>query len=146
ESGPWFHYFEITIISNPNKRDSTIAIGVTTKPYPSFRLPGWNKHSAGYHSDDGHKFNNDGLGGRSYGERWGDVGDIIGCGYYPDTGIVFFTKNGEFQGNAFSGLKHIWFPTVGADNKCKVEVNFGDGEKEFRFVEARGMCVSGPRI
>ncbi|CAG8732027.1 144_t:CDS:2, partial [Racocetra fulgida] len=55
-----------------------------------------------YEQNDGHKFNNDGLGGRTYGERWGDVGDII------------------------------------ADNKCKVEVNFGDGEKEFRFVEARG--------
>ncbi|CAG8740235.1 10422_t:CDS:2, partial [Dentiscutata heterogama] len=100
-------------------------------------LPGWNDHSVGYHSDDGNKFHNDGFGGRNYAETWG-------CGYYPDTGIVFFTKNGKSQGNAFSGLKHIWFPTVGTDGECKVEVNFGDGEREFRYKEARGTSIAGP--
>ncbi|CAG8479645.1 7497_t:CDS:2, partial [Racocetra fulgida] len=99
-------------------------------------------HQLSYHSDDGNKFHNDGLGGRSYAETWGEVGDTIGCGYYPNTGTVFFTKNGKSQGNAFTGLKHIWFPTVGADGECKVEINFGDDEREFRYKEARGTSVA----
>ncbi|CAG8628212.1 16837_t:CDS:2, partial [Cetraspora pellucida] len=140
----WFFYFEVTVLSNPNVKDTTIAVGLTTKPYPNFRLPGWNDHSVGYHSDDGNKFHNDGLGGQSYAKTWGEVGDTIGCGYYPKNGTVFFTKNGKSQGNAFTGLKHIWFPTVGADGECKVEVNFGDGDREFRYKEARITSAAGP--
>ncbi|CAG8679116.1 3101_t:CDS:2, partial [Dentiscutata heterogama] len=41
----WFYYFEVTILSNPNLKDTTIAVGLATKPYPNFRLPGWNDHS-----------------------------------------------------------------------------------------------------
>ncbi|CAG8609365.1 18040_t:CDS:2 [Acaulospora morrowiae] len=140
----WFYYYEITILSNPRKRGSTIAIGLATKPYPPFRLPGWHKESVGWHSDDGRKFYNESYGGRTYSEIWGDVGDVIGCGYYPKTGIVFFTKNGQRMGNAFSGLRHIWFPTVGADNDSKIEFNFGGSEKEFRYREARKTSVAGP--
>jgi len=31
------HYFEITVLSNTSPKDVTIAIGLATKPYPSFR-------------------------------------------------------------------------------------------------------------
>ena len=33
----WFYYYEITILSNPNSDKTTIAIGLATKPYPTFR-------------------------------------------------------------------------------------------------------------
>ncbi|CAG8575204.1 869_t:CDS:2 [Diversispora eburnea] len=132
-----FLYYEITILSNPNK-DTTIVIGLATKPYPS-----WHKESVGFHSDDGHKFHNESYGGKTYSDSWGSVGDVMGCGYYPDTGIVFFTKNGINLGNAFTGLRHIWFPAVGADNKCKIELNFGSGEKKFWYEEAKGTSVMG---
>ncbi|CAG8752444.1 9680_t:CDS:2, partial [Dentiscutata heterogama] len=33
----WFYYFEVTILSHPNVKDTTIAVGLTTKPYPNFR-------------------------------------------------------------------------------------------------------------
>lgn len=56
----WFYYYEITILSNPNNK-TKIAIGLTTKPYPTFRLPGCNSHSVGYHSDEGRKLHNEGL-------------------------------------------------------------------------------------
>jgi len=134
------HYFEITILSNKSPNSTTIAIGLCTKPYPSFRLPGWNLHSVGYHSDDGHKFN-DAYGGRDYGPSWGAVGDTIGCGYYADTGFVFFTKNGEFLGNAFTGIRHVWFPSIGADGKCEVDVNFGS--RTFVYSGANGFGASG---
>ncbi|CAG8464079.1 3958_t:CDS:2 [Acaulospora colombiana] len=99
-SGQPIHYFEITVVSNPEK-NNIIAIGVATKPYPPFRLPGLNVHSVGYHSN-GRKFN-DSSGGTSYGSPWGEVGDTIG--YNPATGGIFFTKNGSFLGNAFTGTQ-----------------------------------------
>ncbi|CAG8464401.1 8756_t:CDS:2 [Paraglomus occultum] len=135
------HYFEVTVLSNPKPKDTTIAIGLATKPYPPFRLPGWNLYSVGYHSDDGRKFN-DAYGGRDYGPEWGKVGDTVGCGYYPNTGFVFFTKNGENIGYAFTGMRYLWYPTVGAHGPCKVKINFGDDEP-FRYCEARGFGPSG---
>jgi len=106
-------------------------------------LPGWNLYSVGYHSDDGRKFN-DAYGGRKYGPEWGKVGDTVGCGYYPATGYVFFTKNGRNLGTAFTGIRHLWYPTIGADGPCKLEVNFGDGARPFRYNEARGFGPTGP--
>ncbi|KAG9290596.1 hypothetical protein G9A89_011559 [Geosiphon pyriformis] len=134
------HYFEIKVIANA--KHTTIAIGLATKPYPSYRLPGWNLHSVGYHSDDGRKFQ-ESFGGRDYGPQWGKKGDVIGCGYLPDTGFVFFTKNGKDLGTAFTGTRHIWFPTLGADGPCKIEVNFGDADKEFMWKPAIGHDVTG---
>lgn len=59
---------------------------------PIFRLPGYNSHSVGYHSDEGRKLHNDGLTGSKYPGKWGEVGDVIGCGYYPSTGQVFLHR------------------------------------------------------
>ncbi|CAG8623319.1 12_t:CDS:2 [Paraglomus brasilianum] len=136
------HYCEITVLSNTNPKNTTIAIGLATKPYPPSGLLGWNLYSVGYHSD-GYKFN-DAFEGRSYGPEWGKVGDTVGCGYYPATGLVFFTKNGQTLGTAFTDIRHLWYPTIGADGPCKLEVNFGDGERQFRYNEAKGFGPTGP--
>lgn len=118
------HYFEITVNQVPSK-DTVIAIGLSTQPYPIFRMPGWNKFSVGYHSDDGHKFCDDATGGQAYGPSWGP-GDTVGCGYCPETGQVYFTKNGQQIGTAFSQLsQHCYFPSIGADGPATVQVNFG---------------------
>ncbi|CAG8439196.1 9144_t:CDS:2 [Dentiscutata heterogama] len=144
--GQMLHYFEITVLSNPEGKNTTIAIGLATKPYPYFRLPGWNIYSVGYHSNDGRKFN-DAPSGREYGPTWGEVGDTIGCGYNPDVGYVFFTKNGQFLGNAFTSIRHIWFPTIGANGPCIIETNFGDNyDKEFKYESARGYGPGGPLL
>ncbi|KAF0486765.1 SPRY-domain-containing protein [Gigaspora margarita] len=143
--GQMLHYFEITVLSNPDKRNTAIAIGLATKPYPYFRLPGWNIYSVGYHSNDGRKFN-DTPSGSEYGPTWGEVGDTIGCGYNPDVGYVFFTKNGSFLGNAFTSIRHIWFPTIGANGPCIIETNFGDTERDFKYESARGYGPGGPLL
>jgi Ran-binding protein 9/10 len=45
-------------------RDTSIAVGFGCLPYPTdFRLPGWHRQSAAVHSDDGHKFYENGDGG-----------------------------------------------------------------------------------
>ncbi|CAG8710554.1 25427_t:CDS:2 [Dentiscutata erythropus] len=78
---------------------------------------------------------------------WGNAGDTIGCGYNPDAGHVFFTKNGQFLSNAFMGIRHVWFPTVGSNGPCTIMTNFGDDvENELRFESARGYGPGGPLL
>ncbi|KAK9760716.1 hypothetical protein K7432_014967 [Basidiobolus ranarum] len=117
-------YFEVTILSKPDP-SVVFAIGLATRPYPHFRLPGWNIYSVGYHSDDGRKYVDDGYGGRNYSSSFG-VGDVVGCGYDRTSGNVFFTLNGTNLGIARQGMWHLVFPTLGADGNVDVQVNFGD--------------------
>ncbi|CEG72040.1 hypothetical protein RMATCC62417_07666 [Rhizopus microsporus] len=123
------HYFEITV--EDVSKNAVVAIGLTTRPYPIFRMPGWNKFSVGYHSDDGHKFCDDATGGQAFGPSWGR-GDTVGCGYCPESGHVYFTKNGQMIDTAFWNLtRHYYFPSVGIDGPGVVQVNFG--QLPFRF-------------
>jgi len=117
-------YFEVTLRTKAAR--AVVAIGLASRPYPPFRLPGWEPVSVGYHSDDGRKFINDPHGGRDYAVPFGQ-GDTIGCGYRPRDGLVFFTRNGQELGVAGVGVgvglgMH---PTIGSDGKCALEVNFG---------------------
>lgn len=62
-------------------------------------------------------------------------GDVIGCGYRPRTGTVFFTRNGKKLEDVAHGLKtQNLFPAVGANGPCQVHVNFG--QSGFVFLEA----------
>ncbi|KAI9270694.1 concanavalin A-like lectin/glucanase domain-containing protein [Phascolomyces articulosus] len=117
------HYFEISVVEA--EPDIVMSIGLSTKPYPLFRMPGWNKHSIGYHSDDGRKFIDDATGGQDYGPSW-QKGDTIGCGYSPTEGNVYFTKNGQMLGLAYTGITPLnYYASLAADGPCKITVNFG---------------------
>lgn len=62
-------------------------------------------------------------------------GDVIGVGYRPRTGTVFFTRNGKKLEDVAHGLKsQNLFPAVGANGPCTVNVNFG--QSGFVFIEA----------
>ncbi|KAG1469388.1 hypothetical protein G6F56_003283 [Rhizopus delemar] len=134
------HYFEITVcqvLSN----ETVIAIGLSTRPYPIFRMPGWNKYSVGYHSDDGHKFCDDATGGQEYGPSWGP-GDTIGCGYCPEWGQVYFTKNGLRLDTAFTHLSsHHYFPSVGVDGPATLKVNFGQYPFQYQINSWAGQFM-----
>ena len=68
-----------------------VATGLACKPYPHWRLPGWQRLSAGLHLDDGHKFFEDPNGGRDYDPSVASVvlGDTVGVGYEWARGAVF---------------------------------------------------------
>ena len=72
---------------------------------------------------------------------------MIGCGYYPKTRQVFFTKNGKNLGIVYTSLfPHKWFPTIGSNGKCSLKVNFG--QEMFKYKEANdgtsvAMSVTG---
>lgn len=100
------------------------------------RQPGWDYGSFGFHSDDGCIFHNS-THGIKYDTGFG-VGDVVGCGLYLDTktnnGVLFFTKNGKFLGEAFSNKKlmfNSYYPAVGIDSSYSIKFNFGC--KKFVF-------------
>ncbi|CAO3657541.1 unnamed protein product [Mucor hiemalis] len=117
-----------------DKPESTIvSVGVATKPYPSWRLPGWNRYSIGYFSNNGCKYFSSPFSGKSYGIPF-NHGDIVGVGYRHRTGTLFFTRNGRRLEDAYTGLRWNLFPTIGANGPCQIHVNLG--QSGFVFVEA----------
>ncbi|KIN06155.1 hypothetical protein OIDMADRAFT_190061 [Oidiodendron maius Zn] len=125
------YYWESKIYDKPDT--SMISIGVATKPYPLFRLPGWHKYSVAYTSS-GHRRYNQPFNGPVYGPSFAQ-GDVIGVGYRPRTGTIFFTRNGKKLEDVAHGLKsQNLFPAVGANGPCTVHVNFG--QSGFVFIEA----------
>lgn len=62
-------------------------------------------------------------------------GDVIGVGYRPRTGAIFFTRNGKKLEEVVHGLKaQNFFPSIGANGPATVHVNFG--QAGFVFIEA----------
>ncbi|KAI0704864.1 concanavalin A-like lectin/glucanase domain-containing protein [Cytidiella melzeri] len=125
------YYWEVKMFDLPTA--TNVAVGLTTKPYPSFRLPGLHRFSVAYHST-GDKSHNWPFTAVSCGSGLKE-GDVLGVGYRPRTGTVFFTKNGRKMEDAYTGFNNYnLFPTVGADGPCSVHVNFG--QSGFVFIEA----------
>ncbi|KWU42996.1 SPRY-domain-containing protein, partial [Rhodotorula sp. JG-1b] len=126
------YYFECKMYEKPSA--TNVSIGLATKPYPSFRMPGMSRYSVGYHSQDGFKSHSFPFTATSYGPALLE-GDTLGVGYRPRTGTVFFTRNGKKLEDAFVGFnKRNVFPTIGADGPCSVHVNLG--QAGFVFIEA----------
>jgi hypothetical protein len=94
---------------------------------------GWHKYSVAYTST-GHRRYNQPFNGPTYGPQFVQ-GDVIGVGYRPRTGTIFFTRNGKKLDDVAHGLKsQNLFPAVGANGPCTVHVNFG--QSGFVFIEA----------
>ncbi|RKP40475.1 concanavalin A-like lectin/glucanase domain-containing protein [Dimargaris cristalligena] len=113
--------YEVTVVRKAPQ--TVIAVGLASRPYPPFRLPGWNAESVGYHSDDGRKYYNDPEGGRDYGPSFGQ-GDVVAIQYCRSPGQVLFFCNQRPLGIAFSNVRGPLFPTVGADGPCELSVRF----------------------
>lgn len=125
------YYWEAKIYDKPD--NTLISIGMTTKPYPLFKLPGFHKTSVAYQST-GHRRHNQPFTPMPYGPQLLQ-GDVIGVGYRPRSGTIFFTRNGKKLEDVVHGQKtQNFFPTVGANGPCAVHVNFG--QMGFVFIEA----------
>ncbi|RIA92377.1 hypothetical protein C1645_765314 [Glomus cerebriforme] len=135
-----FNYFEITILEKEDSH-TNIAIGVATKPFPCYRLPGHMEYSIGYHSNTGQVYQNSMYNGWEYGPSWNNIHTTIGCGYKPLSGEIYFTFNGFILGtlytadveyDALNEKRYYLFPSIGANGKCKIRVNFGEEEFIYR--------------
>ncbi|KAG8442368.1 hypothetical protein GDO86_011241 [Hymenochirus boettgeri] len=121
-------YFEVKIISKG--RDGYMGIGLSTQGVNLNRLPGWDKHSYGYHGDDGHSFCSSGTG-QPYGPTF-TTGDVIGCCVNLIDNTCFYTKNGHSLGIAFTDLPPNLYPTVGLQTPGEVvDANFGQSPFVF---------------
>ncbi|KAI0824220.1 SPRY-domain-containing protein [Trametes gibbosa] len=125
------YYWEAKMFDLPPT--TNVAIGLATKPYPWFRLPGLSRYSVAYHSN-GDKSHNYPFTAVACGTTLKE-GDVLGVGYRPRSGTVFYTKNGRKMEDAYTGLTN-WnlFPTVGADGPCSIHINLG--QSGFVFIEA----------
>lgn len=75
-------YFEIRVNEMGGHRggqEAGVALGFCAKPYPSWRLPGWQRASFGVHGDDGRRYVNDPDGGIDF-TRPFRPGDTVGIG------------------------------------------------------------------
>ncbi|EGR46439.1 uncharacterized protein TRIREDRAFT_50625 [Trichoderma reesei QM6a] len=125
------YYWEAKIYEKAE--NTLVAIGMATKPYPLFRLPGYHKYSVAYHSNGSRHYNQP-FSRTPYGPQI-VPGDVIGVGYRPRTGVIFFTRNGKKLEEVVHGLKsQNFFPAIGANGPASVHVNFG--QSGFVFIEA----------
>ena len=112
-------YFEIKVQSLGRGRgteESSLAIGYCGVPYPTWRMPGWERASIAVHSDDGRRYVNDSWGGKDFTSSF-KKGDTVGLGMVfsksespPEYGAlslassglqveIFFTRNGVKDGS-----------------------------------------------
>lgn len=108
-------YFEIRVgLLGRGRRNEecSIALGYTGLPYPTWRMPGWQRGSLAVHGDDGRKYINDNCGGKDFTSPFKE-GETIGLGmtfslpdsppkYGPSRAIgsgleveIFLTRNGQ---------------------------------------------------
>ena len=94
---------------------------------------GYHKTSIAYQST-GHRRYNQPFTQTPYGPQLAQ-GDVVGVGYRPRSGTIFFTRNGKKLEEFAHGLKtQNFFPTIGANGPCTVHVNLG--QMGFVFIEA----------
>uniref|UniRef100_A0A4W5R018 RAN binding protein 10 n=1 Tax=Hucho hucho TaxID=62062 RepID=A0A4W5R018_9TELE len=110
------YYFEVKIVSK--------GLDFLSSLLPLSPILGWDKHSYGYHGDDGHSFCSSGTG-QPYGPTF-TTGDVIGCCVNLINNTCFYTKNGISLGVAFTDLPPNLYPTVGLQTPGEiVDANFG---------------------
>lgn len=130
-------YYEVSIgecdSDSPYGPQDCIAVGFGSRHFPlSGKQPGWDRHSFGYHSDDGHVFHGSGLSSEPYGPTF-RPGDVVGCGFSVLSCNIFFSLNGTYLGSPFAAKPSQLplFPIVGIDTHAPIRFNFG--QQPFAF-------------
>eukprot|EP00833_Pecoramyces_ruminatium_P014728 jgi/Orpsp1_1/1188760/evm.model.d7180000067012.1 len=115
-----FYYYEIKVIKNV---DSKIYFGLGLSNYMFTDLPGTTTGTVAYHSS-GLIYANGSV--VAYAKVINED-DVVGIGYYPSNGNIFFTLNGKYIQTLSGDVLHKqrFFPHLGSDGECTLEVNFG---------------------
>lgn len=134
------YYFEAKLYNYDP--DSIVSIGLSTKPYPYFRLPGRHLYSVAYDSNGSRRVNNSFRLNEAESTVFPVLqkGDVVGIGYRVRSGTIFFTRNGKKLseksiGGHIKGMKMPnLFPIIGANNPCTIHINLG--QYGYVFIEA----------
>lgn len=157
-------YFEVKVRQLGRGRGSdeaSVAIGFVAQPYPTWRLPGWERGSLGVHGDDGRRYVNDTWGGKDFVRPWRE-GETVGVGMrFEVAGAgegelaeegkcaveVFFTRNGQVEGiwNLHETLDHASGGVDGLEGDWDLYAGVGAfGGVEFDIVFDRGQWIYRP--
>lgn len=151
-------YFEVKVLSYGGRTtasdENAIAVGFCSVPYPTWRMPGWERGSVGVHSDDGRRYVNDTEGGVDFTAPF-KPGETIGIGINfspPDSsssqalkGKVFLTRDGADAGGWDIHEEmdsETEFGTLGIDGAYDLYAAvgvFGEVEFEVAFQPRRWM-------
>lgn len=154
-------YFEIKITrigggrgrasSSLAEADAGVAISFIAPPYPTFRLPGWERGSLAIHGDDGRKYVNDTYGGVDFTTAF-KPGEVVGIGmrfappskppaYEQQQGggnvldiEVFFTRNG-LKEKAWDGNEELDERCIGGNEGIRGESDLYPAVGVFGGVE-----------
>ncbi|KAI0442363.1 concanavalin A-like lectin/glucanase domain-containing protein [Xylaria telfairii] len=137
------YYFEVTIEKlvprDGNTKPLELGVGFCEEHVALDSMVGWRHGSWGHHLDDGCLYSESGTGkpDPSYTEQYAE-GDTIGCGINFRDRTAFFTKNGTFLGNVFSGIRGKLYPAVSfgrnlASDSCIVANFGGDPAVKFKY-------------
>ncbi|KAI9097400.1 hypothetical protein DFS34DRAFT_694762 [Phlyctochytrium arcticum] len=142
-------YFELTVLSTNTSRtphdagilpyNAFISLGVATRPFSPFHHVGWDAYSVGYHSDDGKiykgAFVRSDPAPTSTRSSPVDFGTVLGCGYNPLTGSLFFTRNGHSLGiSATNVFAHELYFVIAATRSWKIGINTGDQPFVYEYI------------
>jgi hypothetical protein len=154
-------YYEVKILKfgghrSTNEDEHALAMGFCAVPYPTWRMPGWERGSLAVHSDDGRRYVSDTDGGVDFTHPF-RAGETVGLGIHfglPDSqpnfvptpskgqplkGRVFLTRNGVDAGdwNIQEEMDaESEFGTLGVDGKYDLYAAigiFGQVEFEVKF-------------
>ncbi|CAN3357482.1 protein Ssh4p [Diutina catenulata] len=139
-------YFETKVFEYTPKPNSHFAIGLVTKPYPQFRLPGYNKFSIAYESTGNLKINKPFP--TPLQQHRGDdsefnarvlpplePADIVGFGYVQTSGTIFITRNGRKVLDVMKGIYLDLYPAIGCfSTEATFQVNIG--QAGYVWIEA----------
>lgn len=107
-------YFEVKVYRHQANSNSIFSIGLSTVPYPYFRIPGMAKFSIAYESTGKLRINNPFEASTLLPKL--QEGDTVGFGFKFKTGTIFVTHNGKRLMDVTQSVDVDLFPCIGAMN------------------------------
>ena len=123
-------YVEVTILHAEG--EPIVGVGLARWDQKQLGFPGWYERSIGFHSDDALVYDSQ-EGGAYTTTKLCDgplpIGDTLGCGLDPDSGHIFFTRNGQTlnepaQFTRGSSIRDYVLCVGLGPHNCRVRLNF----------------------
>lgn len=118
-------YFEVKVFKFKPNSNSIFSIGLSTVPYPYFRMPGMDKFSMAYESSGKLRINEPFLPSTLLPKLI--EGDVVGFGFRYKTGTIFITHNGKKIMDVTQNVGVDLFIALGAMNASYTRTYTKDG-------------------
>ncbi|CCK68292.1 Ssh4p KNAG_0A06310 [Huiozyma naganishii CBS 8797] len=118
-------YFEVKVFRHERNSNSIFSVGLTTVPYPYFRIPGMSNFSIAYESTGKLRVNNPFTAPTLLPKL--EEGDVVGFGYRYRTGSLFITHNGKKIMDVAQNIRVDLFVSIGAMNASYTRTYTRDG-------------------